>query len=108
LNSRYPNNWSEIALKLKQQANWKCEKCGLQCLMPNDDVSRLSKSERMKITLNVHHKNYRPEDNRPENLICLCTACHLSYHTRGRGNVSIYQLSLTFGAASQSDFNSYQ
>ena len=103
MNSRYPDNWHEIALTLKQQANWKCAKSGLQCLKPNDDASGLSRSERMKRTLNVHHRNYQPEDNRPENLICLCTACHLSCHTRKRGNISVRQLALTFDAASQSD-----
>jgi hypothetical protein len=42
----------------------------------------------------VHHRNRIPEDNRPENLIALCTACHLSYHNRGQSNVSPGQLSL--------------
>jgi 5-methylcytosine-specific restriction endonuclease McrA len=44
--------------------------------------------------LAVHHRNRIPEDNRPENLIALCTACHLSYHNRGQSNVSPGQLSL--------------
>ena len=96
MKSRYPDNWQEIAFKLKQEANWQCAKCGLQCLKPNEKIKGLSKSERRKRTLNVHHRNYQPEDNRPENLICLCTACHLSFHTRKRGNISIGQLSLDF------------
>jgi predicted HNH restriction endonuclease len=45
-------------------------------------------------TLTVHHANYTPEDNRAENLIPLCTACHLSYHTRKKSNVTPGQLSL--------------
>jgi predicted HNH restriction endonuclease len=96
LNSRYPDNWPEIAFKLKQEANWKCALCGWQCLKPHENTKGLTKSERSKRTLTVHHRNYQPEDNRPENLICLCTACHLSYHTRQRGNISADQLSLDF------------
>jgi hypothetical protein len=42
----------------------------------------------------VHHRNRIPEDNRLENLVALCTACHLSYHNRRQSNVSPGQLSL--------------
>ena len=93
-NSRYPNNWNEITLNLKQKAGWRCQKCGLQCLKPSDKTAHLTKSDRAKLTLAVHHRNYQPEDNREENLVCVCTGCHLGYHTRKRGNISIRQLSL--------------
>ncbi|MFM7880796.1 MAG: HNH endonuclease [Microcystis panniformis] len=42
----------------------------------------------------VHHHNRQPEDNRPENLIALCSACHLERHKFRLGSVSIGQLSL--------------
>ncbi|MEM7592393.1 MAG: HNH endonuclease, partial [Cyanobacteria bacterium P01_A01_bin.83] len=45
-------------------------------------------------TLQVHHWNRDPRDNRPENLIALCSACHLEYHRGGKSNVSPGQLSL--------------
>lgn len=92
--SRYPNNWQEIARQIKEKAGWKCSHCQMQCLKPNDDVSSLTKSERMRRTLTVHHANYQPEDNRQKNLVCLCSGCHLARHTRRRGNVCIGQLSL--------------
>ena len=92
--SRYPDNWSEIALRIKQKQDWKWIKCGRRCLHPGEDRSKLSKSETMARTLQVHHANYIPEDNRPENLIALCTGCHLSFHNRSQGNVVIGQLSL--------------
>jgi len=92
--SRYPLNWSDIALEVKQSVDWRCSLCGLQCIRPDDDTSELSRSLRMALTLTVHHKNFLPEDNRRENLYALCTACHLSFHTRRRGNVSPGQLSL--------------
>jgi 5-methylcytosine-specific restriction endonuclease McrA len=92
--SRYPDNWGEISFQVKEAAQWRCAKCGIQCLRPGDDVSFLSKSERTAITLVVHHANYTPEDNRIENLIPLCTICHLSFHTRKKGNIPVNQLSL--------------
>ena len=53
LNSRYPDNWPEIAFKLKQEANWKCALCGWQCLKPHENTKGLTKSERSKRTLTV-------------------------------------------------------
>ncbi|MEA5468591.1 HNH endonuclease [Spirulina sp. 06S082] len=91
---RYPDNWKEIALAVKEEAGWRCHKCGWQCLKPGDDTSGLTKSERTARTLVVHHANRMPEDNRRSNLIPLCTACHLSYYYLGQSNVSPGQLSL--------------
>ena len=92
--SRYPDNWKEIALMVKEQAQWKCCRCGQQCLTPTDDTRHLTRSERRKLTLDVHHDNRIPEDNRLENLIPLCSSCHLHYHYLGQSNVSPGQLSL--------------
>jgi 5-methylcytosine-specific restriction endonuclease McrA len=91
---RYPQNWSDIAFEVKQSVGWRCSKCQLQCIRPGDDTSQLSRRERMALTLTVHHSNFIPEDNRRSNLRALCTACHLSFHNLGRGNVSPGQLSL--------------
>jgi hypothetical protein len=35
-----------------------------------------------------------PENSDPENLVAVCSACHLAYHAGGRSNVSPGQLSL--------------
>jgi len=90
---RYPDNWREIALSVKENAGWRCTKCRQQCLRPGKQ-SGLTKSERCALTLTVHHRNRIPEDNRLENLVALCTACHLSYHNRRESNISPGQLSL--------------
>jgi len=91
---RYPNNWSDIALAIKEAANWRCLHCGKQCLRPGDKPQYLTRSERAIATLTVHHANFTPEDNRTENLIALCAPCHLAIHQSRRGNVSPGQLSL--------------
>ncbi|MCT7969868.1 HNH endonuclease [Laspinema sp. D1] len=94
--SRYSKDWQQIALTIKDQAGWRCSKCRCQCLRPGDPTKHLTKSERTKITLTVHHHNRMPEDNRPENLIALCTSCHLSYHNRKQSNIPPGQLSFDF------------
>ncbi|WP_460207521.1 HNH endonuclease [Scytonema sp. NUACC21] len=91
---RYPKNWKDIAFIVKQSVEWKCSKCGLQCIRPGESTLGLSRSQRMALTLTVHHQNFVPEDNRFENLRAVCSACHLLYHTRRKGNVSPGQLSL--------------
>ncbi|AFZ15562.1 HNH endonuclease (plasmid) [Crinalium epipsammum PCC 9333] len=42
---RYPKNWYEIALSIKEQAQWRCRKCKMQCIRPGEDTSGLSKSD---------------------------------------------------------------
>jgi hypothetical protein len=72
--SRYSSNWDNIALEVKSKSDWKCTRCGMQCLRPTDKRDGLNRRERSIKTLVVHHRNYTPEDNRAENLAALCSA----------------------------------
>ena len=64
--SKYPPNWGEIAAAVKRRAGWKCERCGQpHGYPPHGQV------------LTVHHRDHDPMNNKPENLIALCAACHL-------------------------------
>ena len=92
--SRYPDNWNQIAFAIKARAGWRCSKCGMQCIRPGEQVKGLTISERRARTLQVHHWNRDPSDNRPENLAPLCSGCHLSFHNLGQANVLPGQLSL--------------
>ena len=123
---RYPDDWEEIALTVKQSANWTCSKCGLQCLSTDEKlqstnlspiirykaINNLSllllwvmilqqwltdKSLRAKYTLTVHHSDYDPSNNELSNLIPLCSACHLYMHRGRRQNISPGQLKLELG-----------
>jgi 5-methylcytosine-specific restriction endonuclease McrA len=78
--SRYPKDWDSIARAIKVEANWICQDCGKQCLKPETDTSQLSRSERGKLTLTVHHLDCQPDNNEKENLIALCAPCHLRIH----------------------------
>ena len=71
--SKYPDDWDDIALAIKDAAEWKCEKCSLQCRFPDEPF------DTHKRTLTTAHINHVERDCRPENLVALCPACHLEY-----------------------------
>lgn len=92
---RYPDNWNQIAAIAKVAVGWRCQHCGRHCLRPGEKPPHLTRSEWTMATLSVHHANFTPEDNSPENLLPLCTPCHLALHARSkRSNVSPGQLKL--------------
>ena len=72
----YPDNWDEIALSVKTEADWKCEECGKQCRRPGE------KLDTHRRTLTVAHLNHDPSDCRRENLKALCAPCHLRYDAK--------------------------
>lgn len=78
---RYPPNWEQIALEIKNQADWTCKECELKCLEPNQG-KHLPRSRKAKLTLTVHHIDCMPENSHPSNLIALCSACHLKTHRK--------------------------
>lgn len=71
--SKYPDNWNDIAQGIKDDAGWKCEKCGRQCRQPGEDFDTHQR------TLTVAHINHVEMDCREENLVALCPKCHLEY-----------------------------
>jgi hypothetical protein len=71
--SKYPENWNEIALAVKIEADWQCECCGKQCRRPGEQF------DTHKRTLTVSHKNHIESDCRRENLTASCAPCHLKY-----------------------------
>lgn len=71
--SRYPPNWKSIALRVKDEAGWRCELCQMQCRKPNEAFDTHVR------TLTVAHINHSEMDCRPENLVALCSGCHLRY-----------------------------
>jgi len=82
--SLYPPDWPRIALTVKQQANWRCQCCNVQCYRPGE------KALDHKLVLTVHHKDHIPANCERSNLIALCTGCHLradaEYHAVNAAN----------------------
>ena len=95
MTSGYPENWNEIANAVKQQSGYCCQRCGMQCLPPGNSYRHLPRRIRSKYTGQVHHRDRQPANSNPDNLVTLCTGCHLYYHQRQTGNITPGQLSLS-------------
>jgi len=65
---RYGRDWKQFRKKLIEERGHKCEMCGWDGSPP--------------WVLTVHHINGIPEDRRPENLMVLCSKCHLNIQRR--------------------------
>ena len=66
----YPDNWQDIALGIKMNAGWKCERCG-------------HKNERETgHVLTVHHLDGDKANCADWNLAALCQRCHLKIQGR--------------------------
>jgi 5-methylcytosine-specific restriction endonuclease McrA len=70
----YPPDWDAIQLKVKQRANWQCERC-----------FRVNDSEH-GYTLTVHHLDNDKSNCEDWNLAALCQRCHL--HIQGKVEMS--------------------
>lgn len=79
---RYPADWDNVALAIKEAADWVCGDCGRQCRRPGEPF------DTHRRTMSVHHLGVPRDDGspgdmhdkmdvRPCNLIGLCSDCHL-------------------------------
>ncbi|MGE0311504.1 MAG: HNH endonuclease [Lautropia sp.] len=60
----YPSDWPAISARMRARAGYRCSACAMVLDGP------------LKQYLDVHHRNGRRNDCRPENLQVLCVACH--------------------------------
>ena len=68
--STYPENWDEIAKRIKEEAGWKCVRCG----HPHDPENGYC--------LTVHHLDLDPQNNAFWNTPALCQRCHLKIQAK--------------------------
>jgi 5-methylcytosine-specific restriction endonuclease McrA len=66
----YPPDWPEIAKAVKEEAGWKCKRCGHV------------HDPRVGYTLTVHHLDLNPANNAWWNIPPLCQRCHLHIQSR--------------------------
>ncbi len=66
----YPENWPEIAERIKAKQGWKCERCGH------------AHDPEAGYTLTVHHLIADKSLCEDWNLAALCQRCHLSIQAR--------------------------
>lgn len=65
MSGEYPENWTDIAFRIKEEVGWHCERCG--------HVNAPSEGR----TLTVHHLLPDKSNCEPWNLAALCQVCHL-------------------------------
>ena len=75
----YPNDWTEVSLKYREQNGFACESCKV------DLTSQ-------KQLLHTHHLNGVKRDNSLENLKALCIDCHRKEPSHGHMMVSSSQV----------------
>lgn len=102
--TKYPKDWKQIALKIKDKADWHCKECGKPCRrigeswedfkasLPPEWLDHFygdnGKEKRQRFTLTVAHLDHQEHNCAEENLKALCSVCHLRYdqhhHARNR------------------------
>ena len=70
MTGNYPENWTEIAIVVKDRAGWKCEHCGAGHNAWDGYV------------LTVHHLDGNKANCGDDNLVALCQRCHLHWQHR--------------------------
>jgi len=76
--ARYPANWQQISVRIKQRARYRCEG------VPGQPPCGAVHGERHPITgavvvLTVAHLDHTPENCADSNLRALCQRCHNRY-----------------------------
>lgn len=81
--NRYPKNWREISLRIRDRAENKCEQCGVG----NGAWLIRKGGKRVRVVLTVAHLDHQPENCAPSNLRAWCQKCHNAYDApmRARG-----------------------
>ena len=81
--SRYPKNWKDISLRIRERAENRCEcvgECGLhpwgRCVEKQGRKAFFAKG---KIILTTAHLDHQPENCSDDNLKAMCQRCHLRY-----------------------------
>lgn len=75
---RYPAEWKDLALLIKESNFYICQSCQTQCLQPGDDRTTLTRAECARRTLTIAH--YDNEYDAPAVfLACICVRCHLQH-----------------------------
>lgn len=94
--SLYPDNWDELALEIKNEANWTCQACSRPCRKPGEDLADLAKrlppvwlpyfqEKPRRFVLTVAHMDHRPENCDRKNLRAWCVPCHARYDLQQMG-----------------------
>lgn len=70
ITGEYPPDWKEIATRVKDEAGWRCVRCGRD------------HDPKTGYTLTVHHLDGNKSNCQWWNILPLCQRCHLSIQAR--------------------------
>jgi len=79
----YPPDWKQIALRIKEAAGWKCERCGAY------------HDPKAGYCLTVHHLDGNPANCADWNLAALDQRCHLAIQGRVKMDQMFFDQILT-------------
>lgn len=76
--ARYPKDWKQISLRIREKAGWRCEGSPAypECRAKNGEPHPVSGS---KVVLTVAHLDHIPEHCEDDNLKAWCQKCHNTY-----------------------------
>jgi len=81
--NRYPKDWKQISLAIKERSGWQCEcegECGLHPGKRCEELHREpAKWAKGTVILTVAHLDHQPENCGEGNLKAMCQRCHLRY-----------------------------
>lgn len=72
---RYPPDWKDISLRIRERAGGKCEFCGAE----NYQLHPVTGS---RVVLTVAHLDHVESNCSDDNLRALCQRCHLTYDAK--------------------------
>jgi len=106
---RYPPNWKEISLAIKERAGWRCE-CNGECgrgthkgRCPNEH-GKPAYGTGSIVVLTTAHLDHTPENCGPDNLRAMCQGCHLHYDKEHHRETRAKTISAALAAAGQLTF----
>jgi len=73
--NKYPPDWDEMSLRLRNEVGWVCEWCGAIYGKPHPETGSI-------VVLSVAHLDNDTSHNERENLAVLCACCHLRYDAK--------------------------
>lgn len=74
---RYPRDWPAISMRIRERANWQCERCSAAHNEPHPVTGS-------RVILTVAHLDHTPENCADENLLALCQRCHNQHDAKTR------------------------
>ena len=77
--ARYPKDWKQISLRIRERAGWPCEYVDAnehRCRAVHGEPHPFTLS---RVVLTVAHLDHQPENCDPDNLMAMCQRCHNAY-----------------------------